>query len=135
MKDETLYRKRVIDEWPGFVTRIEPSASSSFGVPDVNLSLAGRETWVEFKFLEDDQTFSLRRTQRLWIMKRIEAGMNNALVCVMNPSGCTFLAGADCLDLSPMRLRAFPCSRRYDLTWASPMLGRLPEVFGFILGG
>lgn len=57
-----------------FCHRIENSAG--VGQPDVNVSYAGREVWLELKVMKGNQ-IEVRHSQFAWLRNRIEVNLHN----------------------------------------------------------
>lgn len=88
MKAETRLRKKFLDSWSGFVSRVEPSVGSDNGHPDVLLAcLEIPDALVEFKVL-DDLEFSMRRSQHFWHTDYIVSGGTRAFWALLDEHGC-----------------------------------------------
>jgi len=105
MRKELELRKPFLDLWPGHVSRIEPAAGSTFGFPDTHLSYDGMSALVEFKHLEQDKTFSLRASQKVWHTRHNMAGLHDCFFVVLSeqfvyvipsPLVIASLSGLDC---------------------------------------
>ena len=66
MKIEHEKKRLFLKAWDGFHSNVEPSLGSSFGHPDTLLARDDLVALVEFKRMNFDGGFSLKRTQSNW---------------------------------------------------------------------
>jgi hypothetical protein len=79
-REELKLRARWLAEWAGMVTCIEPSIGSTFGAPDVHLVNETVDGFAEFKVVEAEGTFDIRKNQRLWHLRYQKYKPNSCFV-------------------------------------------------------
>ena len=85
-REEFKLRARWLANFTGLVTRIEPTVGSTAGAPDVHLTNAAIDGWVEFKIVEACGTYVIRPSQLVWHSK-YSSIRNNSCFCIMCPQG------------------------------------------------
>lgn len=115
----------------GHIEAVENSVAS--GPPDTNGCIDGQEFWIEIKYREEwpkrDTTFPLkdvlRPAQRIWFMKRIEAGAKNTFIFARIDSDLLLWPGSLWSSIEQMTTDQLTMS---SIWWQKLRKIRAPEI-------
>lgn len=100
MINEKQFRRmivQIIESVGGHVSMIE-SPELSPGAPDLNWCIRGMEGWTELKVSKKGEAPNIRKTQRAWIRRRVQAGGRVNLLCYYNPKDTIIMLAGECLE-------------------------------------